>query len=201
MVRAMEPAWRIRLRQLMADRNVNPKELSRLSGMNERLVYDLLQKTTNPRIETLSAVASALGVSVAQLRDGIDPDVATIPVIGILNGGEGWTMSAFDNQLIEFKLSSGEPVALLVQGDSMAPVYRDGDYLIGVRYSGSAAHNLIGTDCIVETEDGLRYIKYLARAQMRGRFNLRSYNPSVPDIENVRVSWVAPIQWVRRRSS
>ena len=195
----MEPAWRTRMRQLMADRNVNPKELSRLTGMNERLVYDLLQKTTNPRIETLSAVASALGVSVAQLRDGIDPDIATVPIIGRLTDGERWSMLEDDAQLIEFKLSSGEPVAIEVAGDSMAPVYRSGDYLIGVKVSGGSAHNLIGVDCIVETEDGGRHVKYLARAPMRGRFNLRSYNPTTPDIENVRVTWVAHVQWVRRR--
>ena len=187
------------MRQLMADRNVNPKELSRLTGMNERLVYDLLSKTTNPRIETLTAVAHALGVSISQLRDGLDPDIATVPVIGKLTDGERWSMSGDGREVIELKLASGEPVAIQVDGDTMAPVYRAGDYLIGVKVSGFSAHNLIGMDCIVETEDGGRHVKYLARAPMRGRFNLRSYNPAVPDIENVRVSWVAPVQWVRRR--
>lgn len=80
----------------------------------------------------------------------------------------------------------------------MAPVYREGDLLIGAKRTGKSADNLLGLDCIVVTEDGERYVKFLARGTARGAFNLRSYNPAHKDIENVRLSWAAPILWVKR---
>ena len=55
----MDPIWRKTMKRLMAEQGTNATDLSRRVGKglkNDRLVHDLLTKTTNPRIDTLEAV-------------------------------------------------------------------------------------------------------------------------------------------------
>jgi len=174
------------------------KQLSRLAGRGETFVRDVLDYEKDPRLSNVIALADALGVSVGQLIVGDQPDFQSIPIIGRVAAGEGW--NAVNDRLgeIELRVEGGEPVALEVSGDSMKPVYRNGDLLIGAKRAGTTADNLIGLDCIVLTEDGDKYVKFLARGSVRGRFHLRSYNPAQKDVENVKLAWAAPIIWVRR---
>lgn len=136
-------------------------------------------------------------MSLAELYDGEALVFQRIPVIGAVAAGEGW--EPFDDELGEIELKmDGEAVALEVRGDSMFPVYRNGDLLIGTKRAGPRADNLVGLDCIVMTDDGKRYVKFLSRGSMSGRFHLRSYNPAHRDVENVKIAWAAPIVWVKR---
>lgn len=56
----------------------------------------------------------------------------------------------------------------------------------------------IGRDCIIETADGQRLLKYVHPGSMRGRVTLRSYNIAQPDMVNVSITWAAPVQWIKR---
>lgn len=191
--------WRDRIRAAMVSRRLNMKELSIAAGLGDTAVRDLLEgRSVHPKIETIAAIAEKLGMTVSELWEGEAASYQRIPVIGCASAGEAW--EPFSDELGEFELrvEGGEPVALEVRGDSMSPVYRDGDMIIGTKRAGPSADNLIGLDCIVVTENNERYIKYLMRGQTRGRFNLRSYNPAHKDIENVRLQWAAPILWIRR---
>jgi len=190
--------WRKTIVHLMRERGLNMKQLSRLAGRGETFVRDVLDYEKDPRLSNVMALADALGVSVGQLIVGDQPDFQSIPIIGRVAAGEGW--NAVNDRLgeIELRVEGGEPVALEVSGDSMKPVYRNGDLLIGAKCAGTTADNLIGLDCIVLTEDGDKYVKFLARGSVRGKFHLRSYNPAQKDVENVKLAWAAPIIWVRR---
>lgn len=190
--------WRKTIVHLMRERGLNMKQLSRLAGRGETFVRDVLDYEKYPRLSNVIALADALGVSVGQLIVGDQPDFQSIPIIGRVAAGEGW--NAVNDRLgeIELRVEGGEPVALEVSGDSMKPVYRNGDLLIGAKRAGTTADNLIGLDCIVLTEDGDKYVKFLARGSVRGKFHLRSYNPAQKDVENVKLAWAAPIIWVRR---
>ena len=190
--------WRDRLLTIIETRNLNMKRLSLDAGMGETAIRDMLKRDRDPRRETMNKVAHALGMTASELFDGEEPTYQVISIIGAASAGDGW--EPFDDRLgrIKLKVDGGEPVAIEVRGDSMAPVYRDGDLIIGAKRSGSAADNLIGQDYIVKTDDGCRYIKFLARGLTRGRFNLKSYSPAREDIENVKIEWAAPIIWVRR---
>jgi SOS-response transcriptional repressor LexA len=182
----------------MAARGYNKKSLSREIGLNERLIYDLM-KTRDPRNETLAAVAKALNMSLAELRDGPPGgEPSTIQIMGAVAAGEAWTVYADRLGELELQISAGDAVALEVVGDSMSPVYRNGDIIVGDRQDGRRIHNLIGKDCIVQTATGERYVKYLARGTKKDRFNLRSYNPVNPDIENAQIEWAAPVIWIKR---
>ena len=189
----------------MEERGLNMKELSVAAGLNETAVSDLLRRKNreiNPKVTTLKALADTLNVSLEELYLGEKGSFPTIPVVGVVSAGDGWVPTHDDGhhaiEIVDLKLDPGEAVAIEIRGDSMAPVFRNGDMLIGSKRSGASADNLIGLDCIVETDDGRRFVKFLTRGRIRGRFNLRSYNPAHSDIEDVKLAWAAPILWVRR---
>jgi phage repressor protein C with HTH and peptisase S24 domain len=197
----MSPTWRDRLQRAMLARNFNMKELSLASGLGETAVRDALKRRSAPSVATLGPIAKALGMSLDELLEGDATPVLSIPILGAVSAGEGWVSFNDANARalprLEAKID-GNAVALEVRSDSMAPAYRNGDYIIGSKRAGASADNLIGLDCIILTDKGERYVKYLAGGTARGRFNLRSYNPSHKDVENVKLVWVAPILWVRR---
>ena len=187
---------------MMDERRLNMKELSLSAGLGETAVRDILERRTNPRLDTLLAVCGVLGLTIAELVEGDVSVYQKVPLIGCISAGEGWL--PFDDErdtvsdTIELRVDGGEPVGLEVRGDSMSPVYRNGDLLIGSKQSGPRADNLVGLDCIVLTDRNERYVKFLAKGDAPGKFHLRSYNPAHKDIPNVRLQWAAPIVWVKR---
>ncbi|MEL8056373.1 MAG: LexA family transcriptional regulator [Pseudomonadota bacterium] len=189
--------WRQRLEAQLVARDLDMKTVSIRAGKGETFVRDLLRRKNSPSIDNLERVASALGASLSELI-GSDRPFQTIPIRGAVAGGEQW--QPFEDQLgdLEFRIDQGEPIALEVRGDSMSPVYRQGDIIAGPKYYGQQIERLIGGDCIVFTTDDEGYVKFLAKGRRYGRFNLKSYNPSFPDQEDVALQWAAPIQWVRR---
>jgi len=197
--RPSDPRWRIRVKTLMQQHGIGAKPLSREAGL--RSVGYMLSKTDNPGVNTLAKVARVFGKTLGEIYDGDNLGRQRIRVIGAVAAGEAWTV--YDDELSEVDLTidGGEPIALEVTGDSMIPVYRSGDIIAGAKRTGAQVERCIGLDCIVMTEDGGRYLKYLARGPMRGRYNLRSYNPAVDDIIGVRIAWAAPVAWVRRRTA
>ena len=92
-----------------------------------------------------------------------------------------------------------QPVAAEVRGTSMLPVYKAGDRLIGnVQSTPTEISQCVNRDCIIVTAQGEGYVKRLLKGTKPGLYTLRSHNADYPDIEDVAVSWVAPITWVRR---
>lgn len=173
------------------------KSLSKAAGLGETAARDILKRNENPTRRTIEEFSRVLGVSVAELL-GSDGPAPKVPIIGHVSAGEGWIPADHDNyETVELGLE-GDAIALHVRGDSMAPAYRDGDLIIGVKRTQRRAENLIGVDSIVETTDHRRYVKFLAKGSQRGLFNLRSYNPAHKDIEDVAILWAAPVAWIRR---
>jgi transcriptional regulator with XRE-family HTH domain len=180
----------------MFERDLDMKELSLLAGLGETAVRDALKRTGDVKASTLQAIADALGMSLAELYEGDETLFQRIPVVGYLTAHEEWKEREA-REPIDLHIE-GEALAIEVRDNSLAPVYRNGDMLIGVIRKGGRYDNYVGLDCIVKTAEGERYIKYLARGTMRGRFNLRSYDASQKDVENAHLEWVAPIAWIRR---
>lgn len=196
----MATDWRTRLKSLIDETpGLTMKGLSLKAGLHASTVQSILTKGTAPSVENFLAICQAMGITPAQLLEGSERSKLTIPVVGVVSAGEGWT--PFDdntNEAVEFELGAHDTIAVEVRGDSMAPVYRNGDVLICHRRYGPNADNLIGLDCIVRTAKGENYVKILKRGSRHGRFNLKSYNPVVDDIEDVPLAWAAPVAWIKR---
>ena len=100
--------------------------------------------------------------------------------------GQGW-------DVVEFPVGPGDAVyALEVSGDSMLPLYRDGDTIIVA--PGAAVRR--GDRVVVRTKDGEVMAKILARQTPR-TIELQSMNPEHPNrtFDAVHIDWVARILW------
>jgi phage repressor protein C with HTH and peptisase S24 domain len=108
---------------------------------------------------------------------------------GMPTGGPGW-------EEVEFPDLSNEKVfALEVQGDSMEPLYRDGDVLI-VSPTASVRK---GDRVVVRTKGGEVTAKELKRRTAKS-LELRSLNEDHPDrvIATKDVAWMARVMWARQ---
>jgi phage repressor protein C with HTH and peptisase S24 domain len=98
---------------------------------------------------------------------------------------------------VDFPVRHGT-VAAIVRGDSMMPMFADGD-LVGYYGKNEDPSSLIGETCIVKVVDGPTYIKRLKRGSQPGLFTLISANAS--DIDDVAIEWASPYRFHLPRSA
>jgi phage repressor protein C with HTH and peptisase S24 domain len=161
-----------------------------------------------PSTESLAKIIEATNSSLDEFMALIEgkPGVrdkpaqaSSVPLLGFAQAGAG---GFFDDagfpvgqgfDLIELPSRAGDnSYALKVQGDSMLPLYRDGDVLIvepGARVGK-------GDRVVVKTDSGEVMAKVLAR-QSPKEIELQSINPDHPDrvIPAKDVEWLARIVW------
>ncbi|MGV8938337.1 MAG: S24 family peptidase [Allorhizobium sp.] len=168
-----------------------------------------------PSTESISKVLEATGASIDQfmgfmspegardpLPDGaFPPQFSSIPLLGFAQAGAG---GFFDDggfpagqgwDLVEFPASPSRKssvYALEVQGDSMMPLYRDGDVVIVE----PGAQVRRGDRVVVKTRDGEVMAKVLARHTAKS-IELMSLNPEHANrgFEMTEVEWIARIIW------
>jgi phage repressor protein C with HTH and peptisase S24 domain len=86
-------------------------------------------------------------------------------------------------------------VAVEVEGDSMEPIYSDGDLLFYTRNGHDAVlSDDIGHRCVCEDEDGMGWVKQIKPGDEPGLFHLISLNPGANNIWNVRLKWAARVR-------
>jgi transcriptional regulator with XRE-family HTH domain len=61
-----------RLQSLIPDRGFNVAEVARLAGMHKQALHAIVQGTNDsPKLDTLRRIAGALGVTLAELFEGV----------------------------------------------------------------------------------------------------------------------------------
>jgi phage repressor protein C with HTH and peptisase S24 domain len=162
-----------------------------------------------PSTESLAKVLKCTGASVDDLlsaitgsnNDDTRNDRLEIPLLGFAQAGSG---GYFDNSgfpvgqgwdVISFPASAAykpDIYALEVQGESMMPLYRDGDRLIVE----PCAQVRCGDKVVLKSCDGEVMAKILARQSPRS-IELLSLNPEHPNrtFEVSDVEWIARIIW------
>lgn len=156
----------------------------------------------NVKQQHQSAIAELANMSVAEFFHS-DAVPRMVPIVGYVSGGESFVPSgdleeAAEIEHIMLSIPEGEQIAVRVRGDSMRPVYRNGDVIVGSRRDRRNLAAIVGHDCIIKTASGEGYVKVVHRGTAKGRFTLRSYNPAYTDIENVELEWAAPITHIVR---
>jgi phage repressor protein C with HTH and peptisase S24 domain len=158
-----------------------------------------------PSTESLAKILAATGASLDEFMTLVATSVRravaqrTIPLIGFaqagaggffdndgLPAGEGWDAVAFPD------ISDERCYALEINGDSMLPLYRDGDTII---VSPSAPVRR-GDRVVVRTIDGEVTAKELKRKTLK-TVELASLNPDHPDrvLQLSEVAFIARIIW------
>lgn len=162
-----------------------------------------------PSTESLAKIMDATGASLDELLDvmgaarvatrSMAGRVPAIPLLGFAQAGAG---GFFDDagfpvgqgwEMIDFPHSPADgSYALKVQGNSMLPLYRDGDVLIV--QPGATVRR--GDRVVVRTAGGEVMAKVLVR-QSSGQIELLSLNPDHPNRQLAagEVEWIARIVW------
>ncbi len=160
-----------------------------------------------PSTESVAKILAATGASLEEFLQLVEPREGpvrtTIPLIGLTQAGsgrlfteEGMPTGGPGWEEIEFPdLATDKVFALEVQGDSMEPLYRDGDVLI----VSPAANVRKGDRVVVRTTKGEVTAKELKRRTARS-IELRSLNPEHPDrvIPIHEVAWMGRVMWARQ---
>jgi transcriptional regulator with XRE-family HTH domain len=185
-------AIRQALRREMARKGVKAKRLSKMAGMGETGVRDILETVNDPRVGTLIKLADALEIPASSLFG------TQVPVLGKIGAGGSILFEETDEpEMVDRPPgATGRLMALRVTGDSMIPVYRDGDIIYVNRDHEGVLPDYIGEECAVHTLEGGTFLKVLALGSQPDRYTLRSFNAA--DMENVELLWATPVLFVMR---
>jgi len=179
-----------------------PADIARHAGITYDKLRNLRQgKSRTTNVDDAMRVAAAFGVSLEDFYNGNlggdDPKIAvagrvgagaSVDLVDAYAKGEGLFHVTCPPQIQPTGV-----VAVEVVGDSMEPVYSEGDILFYTRsiQSGILAED-IGKKCVVADIDGRVWVKQVQRGSEEGRFHLISLNISAQNV------WNAPIQWAAR---
>lgn len=195
---------------LATRRGFSPSGLARRAGLDATTFNRSKRVSPNgkarwPSTESLAKVLTAAGVSFADFVDLLGDSASevhsasnlrTIPLLGFAEAGaedhfdsrgfpagEHWDAITFPG------ISDEHAFALEISGDSLRPVYRDGDIIV-VSPSASLRR---GDRVVVRTTGGELLAKLLARQSAR-RVELISFDPE----EDVLVLGCTEIAWMSR---
>lgn len=181
------------------------------TSFNKSKRFNAEGKPRWPSTESISHVLAATGATMSDFlslmdADGdISPSAAKrgyVPLIGFAQAGadgffdeDGYpTGDSWDEvRFPEHDKNDGDHYALEISGDSMEPLYRDGDVLI----LSPKATVRKGDRVVVRTRKGEVTAKILTR-KTAAKIDLKSLNPAHPDrtIAASDISWMARIVWV-----
>ncbi|MCI4665093.1 MAG: helix-turn-helix transcriptional regulator [Neomegalonema sp.] len=153
-----------RLRALMKEHRVKAAPLARAAKLNESAVRDILRgRSKNPGIVTLKKIASVLNLRPSALFEAGQ----AWKVIGLVvaNGEISDADAAEEHDYaIEnpfFAYRDEEFEAIAIQGESIAPLAFEGDFLIVSRRDFGVDENDVGRPCLCHLEDGRRLVRIL----------------------------------------
>jgi len=178
--------------------------LSEKSGVSRphiaTIESDRMKKS--PSIETLEALAGALGVRVGELFNDIKPVAiagkvgagARVPLIDAYAIGDGLYHVACPSELSGYSI-----VGVEVEGDSMVPTYRHGDVLFYSRDTVGVPTEALGAICVCEDDGGGGWVKHIKPGTEPGKFHLLSLNPLADNMFDIVLKWAAPVKlaWPR----
>lgn len=209
-----EDVWRA-LDTLAAERGLSASGLARRSGLDptsfnpsKRIMPD--GRPRWPSTESLAKVFDATGANLGEFSalvygaralpgGGRSAAVRRIPLIGLAQaGGEGffddggYPVGGSWDEVTLPEIGDPHAYALEISGNSMEPVFRDGDLVI----VSPAAPIRRGDRVVARTVKGEVMAKQLTRRSAR-RIELRSLNPNHPDrsFEVAEIAWIHRIIW------
>lgn len=155
--------------------------------------------STYAKLATGAAQLLGRPVNPAQLR-GEASLLRLVDVLGKVGAGAQVLPFAADGPIdqVEAPPRFEDGVALIVEGDSGAPMFHDGDVLfIGAGRRDVSA--FIGKVAVVQVKGGPRLVKVILRGR-KGTYDLLSINPAAGVLTDQPIAEVAAIEWIHRRT-
>ncbi len=190
--------------------DMSPSAMAKMAGLDptsfnrsKRTSSDAEARPRWPSTESLAKVLEATGVGFSEFAALTEtakrPQARGVPLLGLAQAGsdgffddagfpvgEGWDEIAFPG------LQEDGVYALEISGDSMVPVFRDGDRIL----VSPSIEPRRGDRVVVKTNDGEVMAKELSRVTAR-TIELTSLNRDYGDrvLERGDVAWIARILW------
>ena len=200
--------WRA-IDALAADHGLTASGLARRAGLDPT-TFNKSKRITRegkprwPSTESVAKILDATGSSLDAFTVHITGHrgrrgAARIPVLGYTQAGDrgyfddaGYPVGTGWDEITFPDLNDPHAFALEVSGDSMEPVYREGDVIV----VSPAAQIRRGDRVVLKTKAGEVMAKQLVR-QTAHRIELQSINPRYPDrsFTMSEVAWMARIVW------
>lgn len=187
-----------KLREVRKKARLTLEQVAQRAGTTNQMVGMLERGERKLTVEWMNRLAPALGCLPSDLLEDAPPRL--IPVVGYV--GAGAEIFSIDDHLPGAGLEEIEPphagmhpdtVAVKVRGDSMVPVYREGDVVLYDRQvSGHDLKQLVGKDCVVRLKDGRTFLKELHIAD--GLYWLHSHNAT--PMMGVQIDWASKVYCV-----
>ncbi|OKH89122.1 helix-turn-helix transcriptional regulator [Thalassospira sp. TSL5-1] len=193
------------LDKIAEEKGLSPSGLARLAQLdpttfNRSKRNTVAGKPRWPSTESIAKVLSAANVTFREFSELMDGNAAgRVPVIGFAQAGNrgffddaGYPVGGAWEDITFPALHDPTAYGLRISGDSMSPVFRDGDLIIV-----SPASNIRPRDrVVVKTREGEVMAKELVRRGAMG-IELKSLNPDYEDryIEAQNLDWIARILW------
>jgi phage repressor protein C with HTH and peptisase S24 domain len=195
--------------RLAMEHGLTPSGLARKSGLDPTTFNKSKRVTRDgkprwPSTESIAKILEATGSSIQDFTKHIGGNRAgvqlrRIPVLGYAQAGSsgyfddaGYPVGTGWDEIVFPDLDDPHAYALEVSGDSMEPVYREGDIII----VSPAANLRRGDRLVIKTKSGEVMAKQLLR-QTAHRIELQSLNPKHPDrtLSVEEIAWTARIIW------
>lgn len=194
--------WSQRLNETRRLRdNMSQERLASLSHLPRPLVEKYCQgKVDNPRGDKIRRLADALKIEPLWLQHGAGEMSRFMPVSYRVGAGD--EIHTLGEEFDWVSCPGGKPekhVVAQIQGSSMEPFARHREFVMAVKDPPMTPEecHAHGTPVILETSDGRTYLKMIGlRPDLKGRYDLISFNPANEVIEGVSIKWCAPV--VRR---
>lgn len=195
-----------RIRRARKDLGLTQQEFAERLDVTQPTVHRWEKGFYDPDEGALQRLSEMTDLPPAYFRYGeqaLGPGPRTVNVVGYI--GAGAQVNPVDDHaqgagLEVVESPPGETlstVAVIVRGDSMYPVYQDGDVIFYARDGVDDEAAYLGRECVVKLVNGPTLLKRVMRGSERGTFLLLSYNAS--PLDNARLEWASPVRWVRRR--
>ncbi len=208
-----EDVWKA-IDALAAEHGLSPSGLARKAGLDPTTFNPSKRKQGGkprwPSFETIVKALDAVGAPLetfialatggtAQARRPGALGPRRVPLIGLAQAGSdaffddaGYPTGAGWDEIELPSISDPNAYALEISGDSMEPVYRDGDVIV----VSPNAPTRRGDRVVVKTRQGEVMAKELVRKSAR-KIELASLNPAYPgrSLDVDEVAWIARIVW------
>lgn len=187
-----------RLRALRRAKGLSQAELARLIGRHQSVIGPYERDEYMPSRPILERLAAALDSSPEYLLFGRNPVRSRLALAGrIGSGGVLLAVAQEDPSLLELREDS---LALWrVEDDTMAPVFRPGDYLVAELLVLSPQMLEFGREALVQLADGRVLLRRPFPGAQPGRFDLAAWN--APTLANVEVHGIRRVVGSLRRAA
>ncbi len=195
--------------RLARDHQLSPSGLAKKAGLDPTTFNKSKRATRDgkerwPSTESISKILNATKASLGEFvtyvnEHGPSTTYQNIPLIGFAQAGAagyfddaGYPSGGSWDEIPFLNVGDPHAYALEVSGDSMEPVYRDGDVII----VSPAAKPRRGDRVVLKTREGEVMAKVLRR-QTVYKYELSSLNAQHPDrwLAAEDVDWIARIVW------